>query len=476
MDGPSQAVSIPSTIVYSQADRGAGLFVWGIWAFMSVGLLIYIRAFGSNVPFDDEWFLVPAVTHHQAVSLKYLWSLHNEHRIFIPRLVYLGLAKLTGGDFRAGMYLIAAGLMAIAAAMMVAAKRLRGWTSYADAFFPLVFLHVAHGENLLWSFQVTFLSSTVLVCALLLLVLRSQHTLTWRTALASGLCLVGLPLCGANGLSLVLPMAVWLAFWAIRDRVPKRPAGTVNLVMVALLSIAALVLLALYFIGFSRAGPASADWQATVRVAGQFLTSGFGFGALNWWPYVAYAHVALLVFSVAVLLLRWRQDPRTGVRCAGLLLFLLGMVGLGAAIGWGRAGYAPMLNSVGFAYRYSMAAAPVLCVVFFLGEVAGIGALARFLQMTLFACLSVLLLPNTQAGIGFGRYKFDHIHPVEKDLQPNVTCRQVAEKHHVCRDAGNMERCLEMLREAGIGKFGRLRSSVDVHGAGVGKNQPADGG
>jgi hypothetical protein len=446
---------------------------------MGLSVLAFIRANGPNVPFDDEYYLVPVLTHQRPVTLKFLWSLHNEHRIVLPRLLYLGLAKVTGTDFRAGMYLIAAGLAGIAAAMIVAARRLRGGTNYADAFFPLAFLHLGHCENLLWSFQVQFLSSTLLACGLLFLILHSRQPLTWRTALAGGLCLVGLTLCGANGLPLVPLLAIWLTYWAVRDCTSAGAASIGNLVFVLVLGGTALVLMRLYFIGFARSGPPSPSWRATVEVAGEFLASSFGIGALPWWPYVGFAVGGILVFSFIMLLAGWWRQRLERVRCAGLLLFLVSLVGLALAIGWGRAGYSSAENHQGFSYRYSMLAAPVLCAVFYLGEITGGAAIARFLQMGLFTCLGVLLVPTTQTGLIFAKFKVNYVKAVERDLGPAYTSKQIAQKHpFTCGDPHYAEACLEMLRKAGVGKYKRLRpppSSEGVEPVGASASPPQAG-
>lgn len=430
---------------------------------MLISTVLYIRTYGCNVPFGDEFSLVAAVAHQQPITLTFLWSPHNEHRIVIPRLAYLGLAALTHGDFRAGMYVIALTLAALAAAMIRTAWRLRGWTSYADAFFPLAFLHLGHGENLLWSFQVTFVSSTLLACGLLFLLLHSRQPLTWRTALIGGLCLIGLPLCGANGLPLVPPLAVWLAYWAIPKR-PASPASIGNLVLVLALAGVALGLVGIYFIGLRQSLPRSPDWPVAARVATEFLSVSFGAGATAGWPYVGYAVSVLVIFAAVVLLVVWWAQPPERVRCAGLLLFLVGMVGLSLAVGWGRGAGG---QGAGFSHRYAVLSVPVLCTVYFLGEIAGSAGLARFLQMALFTCLAILLVPNTQTGLFYGKFKYARVKPLEDDLGPKYTAAQIAQKHPFVYPYSkeHLESCVEMLRRARIGRFKWLRPPAPSGGA-----------
>jgi hypothetical protein len=102
---------------------------------------------GNNVPIWDEWALVPYVTGDKPVTLSWLWSLHNEHRIVLPRLVYVPLVRLTG-DYRSLNVFNAMALGGIAAAFVLVTRRIRGRTEWADALFPLVLLkmgiHLTH--------------------------------------------------------------------------------------------------------------------------------------------------------------------------------------------------------------------------------------------------------------------------------------------------------------------------------------------
>src|SRR5438105_8162010 len=68
---------------------------------MSLAILGFVYLYGANVPYLDDWDIVPALTGNQAVTLRWLWSQHNEHRLPLPRLLLLGLYHLFGFDFRA---------------------------------------------------------------------------------------------------------------------------------------------------------------------------------------------------------------------------------------------------------------------------------------------------------------------------------------------------------------------------------------
>src|SRR5215831_13470412 len=113
--------------------------VWGIWTGMLIAALGYVWRFGSNVPFWDEWNLIPALTGHQPVTLKWLWTPRNGHRLPVPMLFLLGLYTISDVDFRVGMYFNVIGLAIAAAALILTSERIRGGkASIADAFFPLL--------------------------------------------------------------------------------------------------------------------------------------------------------------------------------------------------------------------------------------------------------------------------------------------------------------------------------------------------
>src|SRR5690606_31545168 len=75
----------------ARTSRRAPLVVWSTWALMLAGALWFLGRYGSNVPSWDGWDMVPTLTGHQPVTLDWLWSQHNEHRVPVPRLLLLGL-------------------------------------------------------------------------------------------------------------------------------------------------------------------------------------------------------------------------------------------------------------------------------------------------------------------------------------------------------------------------------------------------
>src|SRR5262249_51545051 len=154
-----------------------------------VTVLAHIVKYGRNIPLAEDWTMVPAMTGHEHHFWSWLWAQNNEHRLPLPKLAYLGALKLTG-DFRSGMVLSTLVVAAASAALILLMRRLRGRTSIADAFFPLVLMHLGHWENLLWSWQIQFVMSVGLVIGVLVVVAGASGPLSPRRALAGATCLV----------------------------------------------------------------------------------------------------------------------------------------------------------------------------------------------------------------------------------------------------------------------------------------------
>src|SRR5438874_5267996 len=109
----------------SGAMPGAAGFVWAVWAAMLLLALVYVGKFSSRLPFFDDWALVPVLTGTQPLTLAYLWEPYNEHRVPLPKLVLYALGRLSGFDFRAGMFLNVILLAGLSFAMLRTIRRLR---------------------------------------------------------------------------------------------------------------------------------------------------------------------------------------------------------------------------------------------------------------------------------------------------------------------------------------------------------------
>lgn len=63
----------------------------------ALALAVLMVRYGVFFPFWDQWELVTQIRHYNDHTLSWadLWVQHNEHRIFFPRLIMMGLAVMT---------------------------------------------------------------------------------------------------------------------------------------------------------------------------------------------------------------------------------------------------------------------------------------------------------------------------------------------------------------------------------------------
>jgi hypothetical protein len=404
------------------ARRLPAFLVWATWVVMTAGALGLVARYGQNVPFHEDWQIVPVLSGARGDWAAWLWSQNNEHRLPLPRLVSLLVLAPTRCDLRALMYVSVATLAAAAALLMAAAARARGRAALSDALFPVALLHPGNAECFLWAFQIHFALSILLNCALLSLLVRAGPP-TAATALAATCCALGLALCGANGLAYAAAAAGWLFAGGV---LYGRSAGASRAARSLLLAGAALTagLIGVYFVGLSR--PA---W-AVPPTAGQFgdgllqfLSDLFGLHPNAWGLFGAAG--ALLLLATAGLLARvWRSRPDERWRALGLLLFVAASLALAAGVAWGRAATLGCLQS-----RYVTLTAPFLfCASLAWQRYGGPRTRAR-LPLALLLVLVLLLPGNTWDGLRLAQKRYEIAAAFLADRDAGLSLDELAARH-----------------------------------------------
>jgi hypothetical protein len=419
---------------------------------MLVASLSFVYRYGSNVPSWDDWDMVPTLTGNQPVTASWLWSEHNEHRVPVPRLLYLALNRLSVVDFRTTMYFDVLAMAAVAAAMMLTARRLRGHVSLSDAFFPLVFLNLGQAANLLWGWQLQFFVSVILASIALLVVVRSGAGLTPRRAgIAVGCCASLLPLCGANGLGMAPALGLWpLALTRIAQAQGgwRGQPGAKGLVA---LSALALGLTVIYFVGWEPVPyhPKSYSVYQSLKTSLQFLTIGFGPAVRDWWPATGVLTILVLAATALRLATVWRDQPEQRGRALGLLLFLGALAALALGLGLGRNG---------FETRYVTLAVPVWCCAYFTWLLYPLRGLRFPLAGFALAALAALW-PNTRFGLAYAQELRGWLGGFERDRDAGVPAHELIRRYgpwlHPHQDI--VADYLRLLRDAGIDGYRGLR-------------------
>jgi hypothetical protein len=428
---------------------------------MLAAALTLIVIYGSNVPTWDDWDLVPTATGHRPVTAEWLWSQHNEHRVPLPRLLLLSMMRWVAMDFRVGMYFNVLAIGVLALGMIFVARRIRGNSSYLDAFFPIVMMNWGQAINFLWCWQVQYFASALLAGVVLLLITQAARPPKLPT-LAAGICIVLLPLCGANGLGLVPALALWLGYVAVLQWRSATSAGRRRATVVAGFATAVVLLVGLYFTGYNRTPYFHLTHSARVtgRNAMQFLTMGFGPGVVGlsfdhrlpmfFWKFVCAAVVGLFLVTGWMLVITWWRQPDQRARSAGLFLFLSAMGSLALGLGLG--------GRDGFETRYVTLSMPGLCAVYLVWTIYGAPRFQNLVRRLLFATVVVILLPNMSWGLRWAHYLKSHLVAFERDIRAGTPPYQLLQRYaNLNQDRELMMDYMPMLRDAHIGAFGSLR-------------------
>jgi hypothetical protein len=445
-------------ILGKSQTRIASVFVWGTLAFMLLANLVLVYTNTSNYPFSDELDLIT-----QSLTPQWLWAQHAEHRVPLAKLIWLSSLQLTNYDFRVGNSISVLTVGTVAFAMIWTARRLRGWTTFADAFFPLAFLNFGQGINFLWWWVFNHILAPMLACYLLLIILLRGKQLTPSSALLTGTCLVVLALAGPGGLPYVLALALWLGYrGGLYWRSPSELYGKRDCLLVISLALLAVLLVGLYFVNYANA-PSTAAGQpvaavslkAALKTSIQVLSISLGPAVKPYWRLAGSAVLMLLLLSVAVLIVALLKEPLERLRALGLLLFIGAAGSLVLIVGRARAGLGEEYALSGI---YLNMALPALCCAYFIWIVYGKPGISTLVQMCLFTGMCLFFLPNLAVGLGMGRHFSTIGQTLKQDIRAGVPPFILAERHvaflnPATDDVKGIALRLRQMQQAGIPQF-----------------------
>jgi hypothetical protein len=119
--------------------------------------LVYIHTFAVDVPFQDQWAVVPALMHMESGHLHWgdIYRQHNEAVVPVPMVLMLLVAKATHYDVIAEAYLAYACLVGALVVLFAFFRRVQRKLPIPTlAFLPIstVFLGWRGHEGILWGF------------------------------------------------------------------------------------------------------------------------------------------------------------------------------------------------------------------------------------------------------------------------------------------------------------------------------------
>ena len=260
----------------------------------AIFIVICVSKYGVNVPYGDEWLMIPflAKDHDHQLTWADLYQQHNEHRIVIPKAVYLAFARFTHWNLHAEMYFSIALCLATSAGIYQLLRR-----TLQLSQTKLLLLWIAcnlfifsptQAENWLWGFQLQmFIPNLCLVGALL--ALNMDRGWTTRFSIAAVATAIATFSFG-NGL-LLWPTGA-LCLLLRKERLSHVATWTALFVVIA----------AVYFIGYvpaPKAHPLTGGWvdyplYFSVFLGGTLARDGFllrsvttGIAALTLFGFVA---------------------------------------------------------------------------------------------------------------------------------------------------------------------------------------------
>ncbi|OFW06105.1 MAG: hypothetical protein A3H96_23840 [Acidobacteria bacterium RIFCSPLOWO2_02_FULL_67_36] len=317
-------------------------------------LIWFARTFYVDVPFWDQWELVPKLDKLAAGTLgvQDLWFQHNEHRPLFPVVLMLVLARLSGWNIA---WEIAANVIFGLGIFIVFARALEtapgGSPRWLLPFFAALIFSPAQWENWLWGWQISVLMG---VCSALL-GLYLTATLArdrWRFVGALG-CGVWSTFSFAAGL-VYWPVGLSAILAGTRDGRVRRAAAWA---LVAALTIAA------YFHGYVQ--PAQPSLLSSFSSWDRFRTLLVYTASYLGAPVAAYSEPAAAVVGAAGALAfgllvagLWRSKPVPAVLFP--MLVALQAVGIASLSALGRAWVG---SGQALAPRYMTVTAPFWCAL-----------------------------------------------------------------------------------------------------------------
>jgi len=444
--------------------------VWSVWAAMSIALIAYVAHFGYNLPYYDDWNLVRLLDGSSHFGAGWLWKQHNAHRLPFPKLVLFSVLSLTHWDFRSGMFFNAVALIFITALLLRVSAYIRGFTGYADLFFPAFLLHFGNFDYLLWNWQLNQMIPVGIVLAILsVMVTRGLHPGN-RALIFSSVGIALLPLSGVTGLVYTPGLAAWLTLagtqaWRERN---ERLEASIALGGAAL----SLVLIPLYFNGLDPSREYAGDMVHLLKhsvanlpgiasTAAYFVAQGLGPGSVLLANLTAWIVPGLILFCTAGLLHVTRSELTSRHFAIAALLFLVGLSGLVSAVS------ISLIHTKIFPTRYALNAAPIFCWLFLVSARNKQSFPFRYVQPALALLSIAVLYMNMVSGLDYARVKDREFSAFMTDLQKGSPPSQLIAFHQRAifpypEKGGasfhdSLGQWFEALREAHHGSFASMR-------------------
>jgi hypothetical protein len=277
----------------------------GVIALLVVFYLVYLLHFASNELASDDWTVVPLI--HAALqgklSVGALWTPHNDNRMFLPNLIFIGTGVLTR-DRPEGTILLSGAVFAATFLMYLLAFRTyvkRSLSPLAVLSLGIVWFSLVEWQNALWAFQLAWY---LILMALVAMVWLLSYGPERRVVLVGAILLaVAASVSSLQGL-LLWPVGLVCILWSSPTPGGDRRRTTAK--TVAAWSVVAVLATTLYFWGYQTSA-----LTGTSAVISRKL-SGFNWSSIS--PSFGLHHpLAVLRFFLAMIgnVVPINADPST---------------------------------------------------------------------------------------------------------------------------------------------------------------------
>lgn len=444
---PSSLTGKIHTLLTS-SDGAERVLVWAVWIAMSIAVLAYVYYFGRDVPYWEDWQHVPVLVGARPFNFAWLVEPVLEHRFVLAKLLLYPI-WLTSHDFRAPMWVDASALIALSFFYLRGVRRIRGHVAFADAFFPLLLLSWGHHENLIFFVQIYYVLPVLLISAAMLSIAADG----WRRfggTISLGLVVMLLPLNGAVGALLSIPMALWCVWVGWAERRDARLAWPLWCGAAI-----AFIFDALTLLKYQTPKDFSAkqhSFEATVRGAFELLCNALGPSGAELWPLPAIGVFVICAWATILLLRVALRQPAERMRAAGLLACMASLALLILGVGYGRGVLGP---GAGFPGRYCLVVAPALCVVFIAAQLYASGFLQRLVQMLLFVGTCIAFMPNLKTGVAYAHMRDEIADTFTADARSGLPSGILAQRYapRAAPRSNELPQWISELRTAQIGPY-----------------------
>jgi hypothetical protein len=162
-----------------------------------VFLFVFIKQFSVNVPIGDDWVLLSLF--HQVkmgtISFEQLFSQHNEHRMFFPKIIFILLAFLSNWNIEVELWF--SFIMSLASFFLIYKISQKNFATQSYLFIAvnviscIIFFSPVQVENWLWGFQIAwFLIIACMILATYIIVVPNNLSARYKILISASCCFV----------------------------------------------------------------------------------------------------------------------------------------------------------------------------------------------------------------------------------------------------------------------------------------------